>query len=372
MSDGFTSEGWTQSFPYESSGFRPAIATGGSNAFLEVHQEGPSVGPLFYRVARSSGPDPLDWGPSRTYEAHGVNPAVAMGAGDTAVAVAVHQAVGGVGPLWYRVGQVYKVGPFESYLGEPGVPVADFSLAWGDSAQYDNGVNPAVAMSSYFQPTPPSGVLSGWSVVLEVHQAGLGVGPLWCRVGRVVRNPPSAVNLSITWGKSVHYDNGLSPAVAMDLWPAGQLVAVEVHQGGAEVGPLWYRVGQVDGENLSVKWGNSVRYDKGLSPALAMESTYADATSLPVAIEVHQAGAGVGSLRWASGKTSAEISPPPSDGFWTDQGEFEAQGVKPAVAYSYYGTNQPTVVAVYQEKFGFGRLLWRRMVSDKLGGGTIR
>jgi hypothetical protein len=45
-----------------------------------------------------------------------------------------------------------------------------------------------------------------------------------------------------------------------------QSVIVEVHQGGAGGGPLWYRVGHVG--NSTITWGNSAQYDQGLNPAV--------------------------------------------------------------------------------------------------------
>src|SRR4051812_5098938 len=68
------------------------------------------------------------------------------------------------------------------------------------------------------------------------------------------------------WGDSFKYDNGVSPAVACD-----GVSVVEVHQGTNGVGPLWYRVGQINGSKI--QWGNSAKYDDaGLKPAVAINN----------------------------------------------------------------------------------------------------
>src|SRR5580704_10449172 len=62
------------------------------------------------------------------------------------------------------------------------------------------------------------------------------------------------------WGPSHQYDNGFNPSAAM----TGSTV-VEVHNATASAGPLWYRVGQVDGS--TIQWSNSHQYDNGFNPS---------------------------------------------------------------------------------------------------------
>src|SRR5215831_5576315 len=70
---------------------------------------------------------------------------------------------------------------------------------------------------------------------------------------------------TIQWADSFQYDHGgLNPAVAINN---GGLV-VEVHNGGAGAGPLWYRVGQRSGS--TIQWGDSAQYDNGHNPAVAV------------------------------------------------------------------------------------------------------
>jgi hypothetical protein len=92
----------------------------------------------------------------------------------------------------------------------PGARAQSF-IGFGSSFQYDQGLNPSVAVSG--------------GTVVEVHNGTGGVGPLWYRVGKV--NPST-----VTWNDSHQYDNGFNPSVAVN----GATV-VEVHNGGAGAGP---------------------------------------------------------------------------------------------------------------------------------------
>jgi hypothetical protein len=60
----------------------------------------------------------------------------------------------------------------------------------------------------------------------------------------------SGYGQGIQWADSFQYDHGgLNPAVAV----SSNGMVVEVHNGGAGAGPLWYRVGQRSGS--TVQWG---------------------------------------------------------------------------------------------------------------------
>ena len=70
---------------------------------------------------------------------------------------------------------------------------------------------------------------------VEVHQGVAGVGPLWYRTG----------GLPVGWRRTdlpvpFSYDNGEAPRVAV----AGPTI-LEVHQAGTGVGPLWYPYGRL-------------------------------------------------------------------------------------------------------------------------------
>jgi len=195
----------------------------------------------------------VPWGNSVQYD-NGLNPKAAT---DGSTVVEVHNAGYGVGPLWYRVGQ------------------ANFSfksIQWGNSVRYDYGMNPSVAISG--------------STVVEVHNAFAGVGPLWMRIGQV-----DTASNTIKWGNNnnaFQYDKGMNPSVAI----SGSNV-VEVHNAFAGVGPLWYRIGQVNTSNNTIHWGNNnnaIQYEKnGLNPTVAI--TFSQSGLTPV--EVHNGGYGV-------------------------------------------------------------------------------
>jgi hypothetical protein len=156
-------------------------------------------------------------------------PIKSMAQGDGDAFVDVHQAKFGISPLWYRVGQVRGT-----------------KIEWSDSAQFDTGTNPAVAVEG--------------GTVVEVHQAQIGVGPLWYRVGQIQ-------GTKIEWGNSAQYDTGMKPAIAIRN---GKVVVTHQAQaptpGSGNISSLWYRVGKING--LSIQWGNSAQFENGVSPAI--------------------------------------------------------------------------------------------------------
>ena len=98
--------------------------------------------------------------------------------------------------------------------------------------------------------------------MVEVHNGGAGAGPLVYRVGHL----SGAGEETITWGLSQVYDYGNNPLVAL----CGNFV-VEVHNGGADAGPLWYRLGWVSGSTIT--WGDSHQYDTGYNPSVSIFGT---------------------------------------------------------------------------------------------------
>src|SRR5277367_582534 len=92
---------------------------------------------------------------------------------------------------------------------------AHCSANYTNSFDYDNGFNPRVALAG--------------KTVVEVHNAGVGVGALWYHVGQL-KKPFSGIN----WGGGHQYEaSGENPAVAV----SGKTV-VEVHNSVDGVGPL--------------------------------------------------------------------------------------------------------------------------------------
>jgi hypothetical protein len=161
-----------------------------------------------------------------------------------------------------------------------------------------NGFGPSF---EYDQGFNPSVAVSGGTAV-EVHNGTGGAGPLWYRVGKVNGS-------TVAWNDSHQYDNGFNPTVAFN----GTTV-VEVHNGGAGAGPLWYRVGEVSGSTIT--WNNSHQYDNGNNPSVALAGD--------VVVEVHNGGAGAGPIWYRMGKLNgATIA-------WTDSHQYD-NGYNPSV-----------------------------------------
>lgn len=216
------------------SGLNPEVTNDESGPpVIEVHQSGVGTGPLWYRLG-VCGPSATGWTTGSYQFDTGTAPSVAIADGLTAIEV--HQASDSPGPLWYSVG----VGAF----------AGTSPLSWGASQQYASGLHPSVAVTG--------------GAVVEVHQAVAGVGSLWYRVGRVNSNTKS-----VTWGPSRQYDVGTSPSIAL----SGGVYVLEAHQAGDGIGPLWYRVGYLDptgNVNTPIDWGPSHEYAVGEAPSVSI------------------------------------------------------------------------------------------------------
>jgi hypothetical protein len=244
-------------------GYRPSVARyefdDNTNLF-EVHQAQDGVGPLWYLWGTLSGVDgrEVTWTAAQQYDV-GLHPAVATIGGNI---VEVHQAGAGVGPLWYRT----AVKP--AWTGAPGQV-----FHWFDSHAYDTGVNPSVAITTS----------NNGDVIVEVHQAQDGVGPLWYRTGILSPNGDY-----IAWNDSHQYDYGINPSVTV----SGSSV-VEVHQANATAGPLWYRTGRIQGSGIA--WNDSHQYDNGAAPSVATDGSFG--------YEIHQASESGPTALWWKGFT---------------------------------------------------------------------
>jgi hypothetical protein len=315
------------------------------------------------RVANAAS-NPVTWYNSYQYDVAGYRPHVAFN-GQTAVEV--HQGgSSGTVPLWYRVGTLN--------------PKTQSTVAWGNSAQYDQGSSPSIAICGH--------------TVVEVHQGGAGgVVPLWYRVGTVQGN-------AISWGSSHQYDRGLSPSLGLAFQIINGnyvLTVVEVHQANTRANsPLRYRVGFVSGSTVS--FGKSYQYDIGTSPSVSFDGTNvlevhdgtqnfssfalwyrggaiagstvlfgsshqydsgaypSNAQMFGQAIEVHETSiVGISQLRFNAGQG------PQGSGYtvyWYLNGQYD-QGVNPSVSFygsAYSGGN---IVEVHQGATGLGPLWYR-------------
>jgi hypothetical protein len=212
----------------------------------------------------------------------------------------------------------------------PGARAQSF-IGFGSSFQYDQGLNPSVAVSG--------------GTVVEVHNGTGGVGPLWYRVGKVNAS-------TVTWNDSHQYDNGFNPSVAVN----GATV-VEVHNGGAGAGPLWYRVGQISGPTIN--WNNSHQYDNGNNPSVALAGG--------TVVEVHNGGAGAGPIWYRMGKLNGTTIT------WTDSHQYD-NGFNPSVGAQSCINNDNTScgVNVFEVHNGGGGAgpMWYRF-GNSTNGSTI-
>jgi hypothetical protein len=292
----------SQQFDY---GIKPSAAVGSGEYGnptpaweIEVHQGQPGGGSLWASSGAGDVRTGSIVGAAGVYD-QGSAPALAtynLGSPANAQVIEVHQ--GAPGDLWYKFGSL-------SFFGGPS------QTTWTSAWQYDHGYAPAVAATT-------NGML------VEVHQAGTGVGQLWARAG-------------IGMGNSAHaYDNGLHPSVAVtDL--GGAYVVVEVHQANAGVGPLWYRTGTIVNGSY-VQWDSSHQYDVGEAPSITVVGDYV--------IEVHQANDGVGPL-WSRTGTIR-------DGWieWDRSQQYD-YGYAPSVSYSPASQRG---IEVHQAASGVGAL----------------
>jgi hypothetical protein len=258
---------WEPSVIYDS-GFSPAVAVSGST-IVEVHNAENIPGPMWYRVGKMLAGFNVQWGPSYYFD-NGFHPTVAI-SGSTVVEV--NNAGKFAGPMLYRVGRI---------IGE--------TIQWGDSHEYGNGFNPSIAIASCDTSSVPNCGL----LVIAAHNAGTSAGAMWYHVGRVNAQ-------TIQWGDSYQYDNGFNPSVGMQPCVVADsscgMTIVEVHNAGDTPSAMWYRVGRWT-KGSSITWYNSMQYDQGWNPKVAVSGQYA--------LEVHSAGNTLGSLWYHLGYLGTE------------------------------------------------------------------
>ncbi|HEY2515895.1 MAG TPA: hypothetical protein VGI39_33725 [Polyangiaceae bacterium] len=270
-------------------------------------------------VSTRASADTLNWNVagSSAFDA-GVKPVVALGSTPYGSwKVEVHEGQAGYGPLWYSSGRASGTG----------IP------AFGNAQVFAQGWAPAIAPINT-QPDAPA--------VVEVHQAQTGFGPLLFTVGAMtsVWSPNT-----LAWSAPQHYDMGFAPAVA-----ALNGVVVEVHQGQAGFGHLWYRVGSASGN--SVTWNSrSFPYDVGEHPAIAL----VNAIHGVVVVEAHQSQDGFGPLVYRTGEIAGGTI------LWQDANVYD-NGVAPSLA-----VNNVQVIEVHQGQTGLGSL-WYHLAEVNANG----
>jgi C1A family cysteine protease len=185
---------------------------------------------------------------------------------------------------------MYGVPGFTSYFSFP-------VLTLGGSNEYDQGQLPAVALST--------------AASVEVHETQ-GGSVLYGNRG----------NTTGQWNVSKRYDRGTAPAVALNQ----NGYALEVHKSEG-YSTLYYHIGTL--KDKEVEWQNSVEYDTGRYPAIAVNSSYA--------VEVHQSP-GYDTLYYRVGRIRD------NDIQWGASHQYESSGKFPRVAIN----NQNQVVEVHQ------------------------
>jgi len=198
---------------------------------------------------------------------------------------------------------------------------------------FDAGLNPSVAASNF-------------GPLVEVHQAGAGIGPLWYSLGTPRYPAYGSFGDAIQWQWAQQYDFGANPAVADGGVPNAGLIpdpaVVEVHQGQAGPGTMWWRVGTPAGN--SINWGPSHPYDYGSNPSIATggyDNEYV--------VEVHDGGWGVGPLWYKVGIIGHNQTI-----YWGHSWQYDSYGIDPMIAI--YGD---TVVEVNGTSTGAGALNYR-------------
>jgi hypothetical protein len=202
------------------------------------------------------------------------------------------------------------------------------SIEWGGSHLYESSGE------------NPAVAISGKNVI-EVHNSADGVGPLEYAVG--ILNPS---NDTIAWGATRQFDNGYNPTVAI----VGTTV-IEVHNAQTGVGPLWYSTGTLNAGAFSVNWGTSKQYDIGFNPSVAVSGTGV--------IEVHNGGSGTSVPLWYRLGTRKGVKI-----IWQNSVQYARSGSNPAVGY-----NGEAVFEVHNQDFGGVSPMWYNTAN--LSAGSI-
>ncbi|MFA8300844.1 MAG: hypothetical protein ACEPOV_11825 [Hyphomicrobiales bacterium] len=250
-----------------------AINKGGR--IVEVHKA-QTLGNIYFRVG-SVKDNVISWAPSVKYDT-GQTPSVAIN--DNNTVVEVHKTESPfVNGVFYHVG---------THTGT--------TIEWGRGFQYDNGTTPQIALNNN-------------NVVVEVHKSQGNYG-LWYHVGIV-----DPVAKTISWGKSYKYDGGgVNPSIAIN----NNNLAVEVHQAPTS-GRVWYRIGHINPNSKTISWGNSVDYQSGAQPDVALlDNGYV--------IEVHKSE-GVKDNLWS---TVGQVNG--NNINWYRTSEYYDNGASPAVS----------------------------------------
>ncbi|OZG72631.1 hypothetical protein BTA51_13965 [Hahella sp. CCB-MM4] len=190
----------------------------------------------------------------------------------------------------------------------------------------------------------PCITLNNKGVIVEVHESDGFSNNMWYHVGVV-----NSDNMSISWGGSQKYDTGKFPRVAMN----SSGIVVEVHEADGISSNLWYHVGKVNPDNKSVEWGGSRQYDTGQTPSVAINSH-------GVLVEVHQSD-GLSTNLWYHVGTVNQDNKTIE---WGESYQYDS-GSHPSVVL----TDDFWVIEIHQSQTF--NTLWKRIGRLNLGKKTI-
>ncbi len=229
-------------------------------------------------------------------------------------------------------------------IGTAAATAGAHGVTWlSNSASYDNGSHPSVALS--YGEVPPSGspMFGNLSGQMEVHQGSLS--DLW--------EHPFAPYAQ--FGGSVFYTNGFNASIASGHAELADFV--EVHQSDAGSNPqLWYQIGK-DGTNWSVI---APIGQGGVNP-------YVTAAGGNLIAEVHQGQAAAGPLWFDVGYPTITVTPDGSQ-IWSgvsqwlsgqyNSGAFPSASIQvlPIGNLFPYDPTQFVVIEVHQAAYGYGPL----------------
>lgn len=226
------------SHSYDEQGSLPSCTMDIRGNVVEVHK-GFNTDKLSYRrgkIIRDSNCEvAVRWDESsHVYDHSGNSPSVAIN--EQGIVIEVHKGANG-NELHYRVGHLSETD--------------ENKIVWEDNShKYDkSGKNPRVAIRG--------------NHIVEVHR-GKNSKKLFYHVGLL-----DSQNMTVKWSQSKEYDRlGNNPSVAISQ----DYRVVEVHK-GENTNRLYYRVGQLQRQTMSIHWdSDSHKYDEsGATPTVAVD-----------------------------------------------------------------------------------------------------
>jgi hypothetical protein len=264
-------------------GYYPTVGSDGLFNFVEIHQGSNGSSPELWF---SFGTGSAGWTNAAEVGLVGFNPTITASSqlnGASPIAVEVHQAQQGAGSLIFDVG--YPTLSGNTWTG----------ISKWEYGSYNSGYAPSVSIY-------PLDAIH--YLVIEVHQAGTGYGALWSDAGLLTLE--SGGGWIINWSSSSQFTSGQFPSVAICVTPDNDdVTVVEVNQGDNDAS-LWSHTGVFSFSWNGSTWNNSFswtsgsdhHYTNGYHPRVDCER-YPGAPTVE-GLEVHQGGANPGPLWYAT------------------------------------------------------------------------